>query len=866
MPTSGLVLLQPVEDPIARREKRDRLELLTALIDAPGVEAFYHSDLIKLSPDHPAYGWACPVTDCEAPRGGYRDMCEFHVRDWWRAKEQGMKSWREFARTAASPRSESKLGEPPVCRVCPSRPSFNYRQRLCERHHELRRAELKRARPMQFDAWAAAQEPLPGYGRCAAAVCSRFACNPLGLCAAHERIYSAARRPGGARLPHSWHRRFEKPGHPVPVEIADKAAFFAWLSTVGPDTEPGEVNLRALPALVQAEVCWAMIAHARRPDSSHWPLLWIQEVADRAREQRVGSLYETEFQPVSRRCRLVVTGMRHELKLIYVSATESRELGYLDTEHFGVKYKHRLSAFDLTRVSQRWLRDLLWDDLAALLQCASPPRSQTPLEHRRRGCMELSAFLEATCPDGGHDPRLLTQDHMRRFVADMRHRAQNGLPSLAPGVTGPTPVVTDNSRRLAFNNVRLVLRKTLETGAAERIGLDREFITALPTGGNVHGRKRRPFSDDVARALADDANLQVLADTYDPRDHGYRDIWETIIATGRRCSEVLELRWDCIGRYGGVPMLWHDQTKVRTLDAAIRIPERVYEHLQQRQSKTLDRYQERHGGLPTPERRRDLALFPGVTRNPRSVNSISYTSFITQFTAWVAQLDLGRQVPHQARHTLATSLLRHGAGLHHVKQYLGHVSIRMAEHYAEVASSELDDILQHVWVAGPGATEPGKLLAAPAAGLGPEALRAMAVDLSRQSTPAEGGFCTFQPVVQGGACPWNLDCENCDKFVLSGADLLYWRRKREQWRSIAERAPDDATADYLHQVFEPTGRAIDGLEKALAEIGLLDQALAMDYRRPQDYFHRLWSTAFRATELTAANDDDLPEPTTIEDE
>ena len=129
---------------------------------------------------------------------------------------------------------------------------------------------------------------------------------------------------------------------------------------------------------------------------------------------------------------------------------------------------------------------------------------------------------------------------------------------------------------------------------------------------------------------------------------------------------------------------------------------------------------------------------------------------------------------------------------------------------------------------------------------------ALAVDLSRRSTPAEGGFCTFQPVVDGGACPWNLDCHNCDKFVLSGADLLYWRRKREQWASIAERAPDDATADYLHQVFEPTARAIDGLEKALAGLGLLDEALALDLRRPQDYFHRLWSLTFPATKLAGA--------------
>jgi hypothetical protein len=73
--------------------------------------------------------------------------------------------------------------------------------------------------------------------------------------------------------------------------------------------------------------------------------------------------------------------------------------------------------------------------------------------------------------------------------------------------------------------------------------------------------------------------------------------------------------------------------------------------------------------------------------------------------------------------------------------------------------------------------------------------------------------------------------------------------------AIAERAPDDATADYLHQVFEPTARAIDGLGKALAGLGLLDNALALDLRRPQDYFHRIWSTAFRASQLTALHDE-----------
>jgi hypothetical protein len=42
------------------------------------------------------------------------------------------------------------------------------------------------------------------------------------------------------------------------------------------------------------------------------------------------------------------------------------------------------------------------------------------------------------------------------------------------------------------------------------------------------------------------------------------------------------------------------------------------------------------------------------------------------------------------------------------------------------------------------------------------------------------------------------------RIELSGADLLYWRRKREQWASLADQAPDAATADYLHHVLIPT--------------------------------------------------------------
>ena len=148
----------------------------------------------------------------------------------------------------------------------------------------------------------------------------------------------------------------------------------------------------------------------------------------------------------------------------------------------------------------------------------------------------------------------------------------------------------------------------------------------------------------------------------------------------------------------------------------------------------------------------------------------------------------------ERRHTLATSLLRHGATLTHIRRYLGHVS--RPDGRALRPAQPLRPGRRPAACVGRRARcrLPRHAAVRPAAPLTREQAQALAIDLSRRSTPADGGFCTFQPVVDGGACPWNLDCHNCAKFVLSGADLLYWRRKREQWYSIAERAPDNATA------------------------------------------------------------------------
>jgi integrase len=520
---------------------------------------------------------------------------------------------------------------------------------------------------------------------------------------------------------------------------------------------PGQVNLRGLRPLARAEIQWGLFMHTQRARPTRRDLGWIRSLVASCRAQEAGSLIDLELSGdgVAQQTRAIVKEMLHELRLVYFTPAQAKQAGFLETGHFGVLFPHRMSHIDLTGIPQRWLRDLTWDYIADLLRSPGCPRTASPVDGFRRAAAELGVFLELEAPGGGHEPAALRREHMDRFVADQRHRERQALPSLAVKRPGGGPsTVTITTRSMVFNAARKLLRDALERGAAERLGLDREFIIAVPAAGATLGRTaRRPFPDEVARALADEANLAALAATYDVNDGGVRDIWETTVITGRRIGEVIKLRWDCIGRYGGLAMFWHDQTKVGNYDAAIRIPERLYDLLAERQRKTLDRFTARYGYRPSGQQRARLALFPTIYRSQDGTVPLTHQWFYSRFRPWVDAMDLGHYVPHQARHTLATSLLRHGATLTHIRRYLGQVSDRMAEHYAHLSHSDLEDILQHVWVAGPGTASPGQLLAGDAAPLSREQARALAIDLSRRSTPAEGGFCTFQPVVDGGGCP-----------------------------------------------------------------------------------------------------------------
>ncbi|MFD5081707.1 tyrosine-type recombinase/integrase [Kitasatospora sp. NPDC058406] len=824
------------------RTQRDRLEVLTALIAAPSFDPLFRTDVIAVPGDHPTYRWMCGVADCERAQNPGNDLCKEHNQQWAEVMRDGG-TRADFVR-AAVPLRVKAWHTAPSCLICPDNPATG-RTRLCLSHQNL--WNTRRRAGDDFDLWLSRQRPYPAFGSCRVLPCCEPAYHPLGLCSRHLSRYRHDGKPGGAQAAGRWMADQSQDGLMV-VTYEDRARFDRWCRETGVvNRMNGKLSLVGLKPLVKAEIQWSLFAHTQGPAGAIWALAWVQYLIDHCRRQQADSLVDLDLDACSMHPRKIAKAMLKHLRLVYFTREDSKDVGFIETDHFGVRFTDREKRIDLVDVSQRWLRDLLWDYIARRLT-VDPPRSRNPIDVARRGCIELSAYLEAQAPAGGHEPALLTAEAMTGFVADQRRRAEHNLRSLAPVATGHgdrrrDTNVTKGTMARAFNGARRVLREALDAGATETLGLHRAFVVTLPYG-KVPTRRRRPFNDRVAKALATEANLADL-ERRDPNDRGMRDAWEALVLTGRRCREVLEVRLECIGRHGDLPMFWHDQTKVGNLDEGIRIPERLYQRLEHRQAKTIALFVQRNGRPPTAEERLKLALFPRRHANRNMLKGLTYSWFHRYFREWIIGLDIGRAVPHQARHTLATNLLKAGANLSHVKRYLGQVSEQMAEHYVHLANTDprLEQALTALWVAGPGAAEPGLVLSGTEPMTRAEA-EALAIDLTRRSTPAEGGFCTFQPVVNGDACPWNLNCHNCDKFVLSGADLVYWHRKREQWRMLAERAPDPATADFLHEVFEPTARAIDGLEKALAAVGLLDEALALDLRRPQDYFGRVWNTAF----------------------
>jgi hypothetical protein len=199
-----------------------------------------------------------------------------------------------------------------------------------------------------------------------------------------------------------------------------------------------------------------------------------------------------------------------------------------------------------------------------------------------------------------------------------------------------------------------------------------------------------------------------------------------------------------------------------------------------------------------------------------------------------------------------------------VRQVLGHFSEEALAHYARYSDTTVVRHLQQVWAAGPGMDKPGTVLLTPK-DLKSDDPSVAAAHIELSVVPVEHGLCRYGPVVGGKTCPWGKNCTSqadgvCDQLILTGADLSYWERKMDAAYTFAERAPSEEARDYILSEWEPWEAALEGLRRALDELGLLDAARELDLRTPvQDYFSPLFSKAWNISGLSGAGTpDSLP--------
>jgi hypothetical protein len=119
---SGTLLpLLALGDPTRRRETRDRLEVLTALLHGPHVEPLFRQDVIHPLSDHPVFGWICRVDGCHHPRTNAHDLCSPHRMQWMSKRRANPElTRRDFLRQAEPTRFYARMAEPPLCRLCPN--------------------------------------------------------------------------------------------------------------------------------------------------------------------------------------------------------------------------------------------------------------------------------------------------------------------------------------------------------------------------------------------------------------------------------------------------------------------------------------------------------------------------------------------------------------------------------------------------------------------------------------------------------------------------------------------------------------------------------------------------------------------------
>ena len=729
-------------------------------------------------PDHPLLGYrVCLVRGCPGQGLVPDELCAT-CRS---ARRRSTLSMAEFI--AAGPVRTRHYGEV-ICsaRGCP-RPVRTRRLQLCYTH-EHRRRHL--GLPLAVFLLHPAARPLPGFGPCKVAVCTRQAHARRGLCRAHDARWWAQHRAG-------------KPA---------AADFGAWCRSSAPIASGHEVVMRGLTPLVQAQILFGLQERCRHGALTY--LYQLRIICRRLLAVHAPTIAGFDVSRLACHHRALAQDLQQAVLRAGTSPEDEQRKDIWNTAVLG---HGRRRVIDFTGISQLWLREAVKRWAAEELPTRRGDHATAILQDHVRRVGELSASLRLHRDDHGNDPPALGRGDIIAFLARLQHRQATGQ-------------MSSWRRSTTCRQVAMILRE------CRALGLTRpgQPMCGLPDDFAV----RR---DDIPQQAADDepgralpagvlnqliAALPVLEQS---AGAAVRAAVELLMDTGRRPAEICKLGWDCLdqdcdGKYALI------YTDFKANRAGRRLPitgETTQVIIGQQQ-----RVRARYPATPASE----LALFPRSTKNRDGKRPVDDSVVGSRHRAWVGslpalRLDDGRDFDKAAiflyayRHSFAQRHADAGTPVDVLKDLMGHRSMSTTQLYYSVTAKRVraavDTLAAFQFDRG------GDRIWSQARALLDSEHQRLAV--GQIAVPF--GVCSEPSNVKagGGACPFRFRCLGCGHFrsdpsylpelrdyldtLLQTKERIRSARDLDEW-ARAEAMPSDEEITRLRQLIR---RAEDDLSQ-----------------------------------------------------
>ena len=667
-------------------------------------------------PGHPLLGYRlCLVRGC-AGQGrvpdGFCDTCR-------KSRQQSDLSDGEFI--ASGPARDRHCGEV-ICSAegCP-RPVRTMRIRLCNTHeHRQRSLRL----PLEEFLRQPGAEPLPGFGPCKVAVCTRQAHARRGLCRPHDVRWWEQYRAG----------------------LAETADFSAWCRSSSPVASGHEVVMRGLSPLVQAQILFGLQERCRQEALTLLSELRI--ICRRLLAVGAPTIAGFDDPGFARRHRALLRDLQQAVLLAGTSPEDEQRKDIWNTAVLG---HGRRRVIDFTGISQSWLRESVKQWVAEELPTRRGDHATSILQSHVRRVEELSASLRLH-RDHGDDPSALGRGDIIAFLARLSHRHATGQ-------------ISSWARSVTCRQVAMILRECRALGLTRAgrpmSGLPDDFAVRR---GDI---PQQPDDDEPGRALPAGVLNQLttaLPALEESAGPAVRAAAELFMDTGRRPAEICRLGWDCLDQDSdGKYALVYTDFKANRQGKRLPVADETAAVITGQQQRVRARYPD----TPASE----LALFPRTTRNRDGKRPFTESMVSSHHRSWVTSLpplllEDGREFDKDAaylyayRHSFAQRHADAGTPVDVLRDLMGHRSMSTTQIYYRVTAkrtrSAVDTLAAFQLDRG------GNRVWAEARVLLDSEHQRMAV--GQVAVPF--GMCSEPSNVKagGGSCPFRFRCLGCGHF------------------------------------------------------------------------------------------------------